>query len=93
MTMPERLEKERHALPPGPCLDVDSHGRRIVLEAADVIQLDIEGVARMLRAFGAEPIEESPDGVVVLDTAGEYRYRLLQQDRRHRRIGIYERVR
>ena len=88
-------DRQRFALPDGPTLDVDEHGRRIVLAASDRIQLILEGANQLLAAFGAkDPIPVSEDGkLITLDSAGEYEYRLVERDRWRRHIGIYERVR
>jgi hypothetical protein len=88
------LAYERSDAPPeGPRLDVDEHGRRVVLAAGDQIELVLDGANRMLLAFGAcTPIPVDEDGTVTLDEAGEYRYRLVKHDRWRREVGIYTRV-
>ncbi len=81
------------ALPDGPTLDVDEQGQRIVLAADDRIRMILHGLNRLLEVFGAQdPIEVGPDGTVTLDSAGVYRYRLVERDRWRREVGIYERV-
>lgn len=86
-------EEQRHALPDGPVLDVDEHGRRIVLAAGDRISMILDGLNQMLHSFGAtSPIEVGLDGTVTLDSAGVYRYRLVEHDRWRRTVGIYERI-
>lgn len=86
-------EEQRYALPDGPTLDVDAHGRRIVLAAGDRISMILDGLNRMLTAFDAStPIKVDQDGTVTLDTAGVYRYRLVEHDRWRRTVGIYERI-
>jgi class 3 adenylate cyclase len=69
-------------------------GRRQVEDAPALIQLDVEGATRMLRAHGATSgIQVVDDGkVVVLDTAGDYRYRLVRLTRQNRHVGVYKRI-
>lgn len=89
----EITQEWRYSLPDGPTLDVDEHGRRIVLTAPDRIRLDPDGLNRMLEVFGANtrvPVDE--DGTATLDDAGKYRYRRVEYNRRWN-VGIYERVR
>lgn len=86
-------EEQRYALPDGPVLDVDEHGRRVVLEAGDRISMILDGLNQLLASFGANtPIQPDADGTVTLDTAGVYRYRLAEHDRWRRTVGIYERT-
>lgn len=89
-----RLDKQpKHPAPEGPALDVDEHGRRVVLAAGDRIELIVDGANRLLKEFGAAtPIPVDEDGTVTLDEAGEYRYRLVEHDRWRREVGIYQRI-
>lgn len=86
-------QRLQHARPEGPHLDVVD-GRRVVLAANDRIELDVQGASRLLSQFGADdPLEVTADGTVLLDSAGEYRYRRVSTiDRRRPMVGIYERV-
>ncbi|TDV43701.1 hypothetical protein CLV71_115164 [Actinophytocola oryzae] len=87
-----RLEEEMQYAPlPGPWLDVEA-GRRVVLKAADVIQLDLDGANRLLAAEGGELLELEPDDTLALDSNGEHRYRLVEQDRYRPTLGVYQRV-
>lgn len=67
-------------------------GRRVVRSAPDLIDLNVEGTNQLMAAYGLPPLDEPEDGMVVLDEAGEYRYRLVERDRWDHRIGTYKRV-
>lgn len=74
MTEPGTATVQRH-----------SDGTRTVLHACPVIR-----VATELLNAELEPDVVEPDGVLRLDTAGEYRYRYVRDDGEHWRI--YERI-
>lgn len=84
--------EQRYTLPDGPILDVED-GKRVVQHAFDRFSMDVDRANELLAAFGAaDPIEVLPDGTVALDSAREWLYRPVGEDRWNRRLVLYERV-
>lgn len=83
-----------HTRQPGiPVLDGDGHGGRAVITAEDRILLDVEECNRLLEAHDMPPIEPDGDGVITLDSAGQWRYRPTDiPDRRRPTRRVYERL-